>query len=64
MQCSITFFLGGFHSYYAEVDDVGSSQLTAQGGSMVTLPMFYLEGMSFFSPSTSWDSSDGLYTTL
>ncbi len=50
MRCSITFVFGGFHSYYAEVDDVGSSQLTAQGGSMVTLPMFYLEGMSFFFP--------------
>ncbi|CAN5956672.1 unnamed protein product [Sphagnum jensenii] len=40
--------LASMHTYLGEVDDVGSSRLTAQGGSMVTLPMFYLEGVVLF----------------
>jgi hypothetical protein len=35
------------HTYLGEVDDVGSSHSSA-GGSKVTLPMFYLEGIVLF----------------
>jgi cereblon len=40
--------LASMHTYLGEVDDVGSSHSSAQGGSMVTLPMFYLEGIVLF----------------
>ncbi|XP_024378293.1 uncharacterized protein [Physcomitrium patens] len=44
--------LASMHTYLGEVDDVHSSRSFADGGALLTLPMFYLEGIVLFPEDT------------
>ncbi|KAG6542344.1 hypothetical protein Mapa_016270 [Marchantia paleacea] len=44
--------LASLHTYLGEVDDVGQARSFLNGGALLTLPMFYLEGIVLFPEDT------------
>ncbi|KAJ7569659.1 hypothetical protein O6H91_01G087600 [Diphasiastrum complanatum] len=40
------------HTYLGEVDDIGGGRSFSEGGTFLTLPMFYLEGIVLFPDAT------------